>query len=430
MAFKKIINSDSKSYQPAYVENLILDDKPTVNSLNSITSDAVARAVAGASGEVPQVTSNDDGKVLTAIYDEGGPAVEWADAPTGIPEAQSSDNGKILGVVDANGTMAWVDKPVSNVTTADKQFTVGVNGTGHDIVVNCPSASSVAGSTPLQIGSYDASGWSAAALTEFTYDYSVLGSLSGQQHATITIPQSGTFSVPAEYINVSFFNTNEGSSGTNLFSGGEDVGAGWPDWFGSTSYTAGTYTLPGQGGSDDYDGVIIYVVLDSTGDYSAQQIAAAKAELESVMSGWTISWPSDVTARYEVTIPEELPSLTGNGGKVLKVNSGATGVEWANESGGGGSASISDIVRDLNASNVQGGQTDSAFFNGLVSDIQDGKIVRLVATQLNGDIYVDYAFLDRYYLDGNDSSFYFYSHRYSYLMTWDDGWSVNRSANT
>ena len=274
-------------------------------------------------------------------------------------------------------------------------------------------------------------------MTEFTYDYSELGALSGQQHATITIPQSGTFSVPAEYIKVSFFYTNEGSTGNNLFSGGEDVGAGWPDWFDQTSYTAGTYTLPGQGGYSDYDGVVILVALDSTGDYTAQQIAAAKAELESVMSGWTISWPSDVTARYEVTIPEELPSLTGNGGKVLKVNSGATGVEWANESGGGGSASISDIIRDINAANVQGGQTMQDWVNGLVSDIQAGKLIRLIATAYSGDSYTDIAYLDHYIIadsaDPNDhmgSSFYFRSARFNYYITNPDNeyWELGRNS--
>jgi hypothetical protein len=36
------------------------------------------------------------------------------------------------------------------------------------------------------------------------------------------------------------------------------------------------------------------------------------------------------------SVPSELPSVTGNAGKVLQVNSGATGVEWATASGGGG----------------------------------------------------------------------------------------------
>lgn len=83
MAITKCINSDSKQYKPVLTDKLVLDDAPTVNSLNGVTSDAVARAIAGASGGVPQVTENDNGKVLTAVYDEGGAAVEWAEAQGG-----------------------------------------------------------------------------------------------------------------------------------------------------------------------------------------------------------------------------------------------------------------------------------------------------------------------------------------------------------
>ena len=79
MALKKVINSATQQFEPVLVDKLVLDAVPTVNSFNSVTSDAVARAVAGASGEVPQVTESDNGKVLKAVYDAGGPAVEWAE---------------------------------------------------------------------------------------------------------------------------------------------------------------------------------------------------------------------------------------------------------------------------------------------------------------------------------------------------------------
>lgn len=86
------------NYQPVMTDKLVLDSTPTVNSLNGVTSDAVARAVAGASGEVPQVTENDNGKVLTAIYDEGGPAVEWGDAPSGLPDDTGASQGDVLTI--------------------------------------------------------------------------------------------------------------------------------------------------------------------------------------------------------------------------------------------------------------------------------------------------------------------------------------------
>lgn len=105
---KKQIVSETKQYQPSFPDELLLDDTPKVNSFNGVTSDGVARAIAGASGEVPQVTESDNGKVLTAIYDEGGAAVEWGEAASGLPESSSADEGKVL-TVDANGDPEWAE---------------------------------------------------------------------------------------------------------------------------------------------------------------------------------------------------------------------------------------------------------------------------------------------------------------------------------
>ncbi len=97
MAITKCINSESKQFKPVLTDKLVLDAVPTVNSLNGVTSDGVARAIAGASGEVPQVTESDNGKVLTAIYDEGGPAVEWAEASSGGGDVTTADGYFRLG---------------------------------------------------------------------------------------------------------------------------------------------------------------------------------------------------------------------------------------------------------------------------------------------------------------------------------------------
>lgn len=109
MAITKVINSESQAYRPVLTDTLVLDAVPTVNSFNSVTSDAVARAVAGASGEVPQVTENDNGKVLKAIYDAGGPAVEWGEAPNAVPAVGENDNAKVLTATYSEGTgsYAW-----------------------------------------------------------------------------------------------------------------------------------------------------------------------------------------------------------------------------------------------------------------------------------------------------------------------------------
>ncbi len=47
---KKIINSADKKYVPVDTENLVLDDTPTEGSFNAVTSDGVAKAIAGGGG--------------------------------------------------------------------------------------------------------------------------------------------------------------------------------------------------------------------------------------------------------------------------------------------------------------------------------------------------------------------------------------------
>lgn len=178
MALTKIINDENKDYRPVLTDKLVLDAKPTVNSFNSITSDAVARAIAGASGEVPAVEEGDNGKVLTAIYDEGGAAVEWAtpsegtqySAGTGIdiseenaisidatvvatqtdltgikqvPTVGSGDNGKVLKATysEGSGSFAWETDSVGPTYTAGNMISL----TSNEVAV-----STTAGITDIQ----------------------------------------------------------------------------------------------------------------------------------------------------------------------------------------------------------------------------------------------------------------------------------------
>jgi hypothetical protein len=94
---RKIINSETVKFQDIITDNLVLDAKAKLGSFNSITSDAVARAVAGASGEVPEVTEDDNGKVLKAVYDKLGPGVEWSDADVDLTggDGISVDNNTV-----------------------------------------------------------------------------------------------------------------------------------------------------------------------------------------------------------------------------------------------------------------------------------------------------------------------------------------------
>ena len=126
---RKIINSATTQYEPVLTEELVLDAVPTVNSFTSVTSDAVARAVAGASGEVPVVTENDNGKVLKAIYDEGGPAVEWAEQtiPTVDQNYSSSSTNAQSGVAVAQAIAAI---PSASSTAGD-----GIDITANEVSV-------------------------------------------------------------------------------------------------------------------------------------------------------------------------------------------------------------------------------------------------------------------------------------------------------
>ena len=129
----KKINSSTGNFEDQVTDTIVLDAVPTVNSFNTVTSDGVARAIAGASGEVPQVTENDNGKVLTAVYDAGGPAVEWHEAQGGSSytagEGIEISNGEIKAKV-ASGTALHVGNvPVAtgSIATKDMGMTVTTN---------------------------------------------------------------------------------------------------------------------------------------------------------------------------------------------------------------------------------------------------------------------------------------------------------------
>ena len=163
MPIKKVINSESQNYQPILTDTLVLDAVPTVNSFNSVTSDAVARAVAGASGEVPQVTEDDNGKVLTAIYDAGGPAVEWATPEDEVPAIGDSDNGKVLMASVTEVEEALVKTAAWSALSVDEVPAIGDTDNGkvltatytaaHDDV---PASSSYAwAAIPAQVPAFD-----------------------------------------------------------------------------------------------------------------------------------------------------------------------------------------------------------------------------------------------------------------------------------
>lgn len=318
---QKIINSNTAKYQPMLTDNLVLDDKPTVNSFNSVTSDGVARAIAGASGEVPAVTEADNGKILTAIYDAGGAAVEWADAPSGIPDMAGQD-GKILGAVDNGGTMEaqWISKPVSNVTTSDKQFVVGVNGSGKPITVDCANATAVGSTSTFTENGTFAQVTSSTLGIVFPLAHLDPCSL-GSGTATLTVPEDITYDTT--YMSLTAVNINYWKGSNNSVGPGCSITSGL---LSTGKINAGTYTISGSNVDPSYgytDGIIIFFM----GSGQPATWESFLATFTEAIQSWTLSYTASEVTGYSIT-PAVLPTVTGNAGKVLGVNAGATGVEW------------------------------------------------------------------------------------------------------
>lgn len=111
---------------------LTVDEVPTLDSLNPVSSDGVARAVIQAGAELPTRSSEDTGRVLTVKNSDGD--LDWEAPPTGIPDMAGKD-GKILGAVDDNGTMKaqWINPPeeLPGLTdNAGKVLKVNADATG------------------------------------------------------------------------------------------------------------------------------------------------------------------------------------------------------------------------------------------------------------------------------------------------------------
>lgn len=265
MALTKIINDENKSYRPVLTDKLVLDAKPTVNSFNSITSDAVARAIAGASGEVPQVTENDNGKVLTAIYDDGGAAVEWATAQGGE----------------------------SNVTTSDHQFVVGVNGTGVPITVDC-----IGGTPVMEPGYITDNGEFKTNSNNYLYiifDLQLPNNNLGTDTATLTVPEDIDLSATGYGIGTAYVtywnNSTNSANPLGTITGLCDTA--------NKVIKAGTYTISGANNfpSSYPDGIGVYI----PGGGSSDATAAAQALLEEAAPSMTMSRAAQVVTGYKVT---------------------------------------------------------------------------------------------------------------------------------
>lgn len=152
LAQKAIKDQNGDVIDTTYVKtaNLpVVDQTYNATSANAQSGFAVAQALSG-TGQVPTVSSTDDGKVLKATYDSttSTGSFAWASAGSGLPSTQSTDEGKVLGVTDAHGTLSWVAKTPAQVN-ADWNASSGVAE-----ILNKPSIPTVNDSTiTLQVGS-------------------------------------------------------------------------------------------------------------------------------------------------------------------------------------------------------------------------------------------------------------------------------------
>lgn len=341
MALTKIINDENKSYRPVLTDKLVLDAKPTVNSFNAITSDAVARAVAGASGEVPAVEEGDNGKVLTAIYDEGGAAVEWADAPVSLPEYDTSDNGKVLGVVvegvEQTASVDWVEPPsytagaglsLSNNTfnmNAGDGLTIGNESISRTTTAEAPTNASGIGNYIAALNSSLVNTISNEGLScDFLIDYGVLSGVQSADYYIAICPigsywnqmtQKLVFGQPISAVKNPDNNwvIPTGTVFTILSS--------------EINTSLSNITLADvQNNPTDYCIVPIYY-HSWYGQYVTINFKVTDAG-EGTVETANLSYTEQMSNCVKVSNP--VPSISGNASKILAVNSGATGMEWIN----------------------------------------------------------------------------------------------------
>lgn len=78
---------------------------------------AIAEALSGGSGSYPEPTTATSGQVLTA---DGEGGADWEDAPSGLPSTEGASEGDVLAV-DGNGDPAWTtpDSGLPTITEYD-----------------------------------------------------------------------------------------------------------------------------------------------------------------------------------------------------------------------------------------------------------------------------------------------------------------------
>lgn len=289
-----------------------IDHKPDLSVY--ATTSAVNTALADKQDVISDLSDIRSGAAL------GATAVQPSDMPSSdelVPSATSGDAGKVL-TVDSQGDPSWVTPSSSNVTTADKQFTVGVNGTGLPITVDCSNATS--GSEVQSFsenGTYRFTSYPGIVFPLAHLSVCDLSAGTTTGNATLTIPEDISFD-SAMPVNVLASYWNGERSGPMCSITGTIVGTG--------KINAGTYTISGS--NVDPTGYNQGVFLFFTGGTGYEESwNNFKSAIETAAASFTLGYSASVVTGYSIN-PAVLPSLTNNAGKVLAVNSAANGVQW------------------------------------------------------------------------------------------------------
>ena len=348
MALIKCINSESKQYKPVLTDKLVLDAVPTVNSLNSVTSDAVARAVAGASGEVPQVTENDNGKVLKAIYDEGGPAVEWAEQtiPTVDQNYSASSTNAQSGTAVAQAIAAI---PSASYTAGD-----GVDITANEVSVKAGNGleiGDVSTSTSVTLSSqtvfHSDDGYVIMDICPLTAD------LLAKMASGLAVTLSGsyyrfnsTYAALYSFENdqISWNPNNYLVLGSELTPTGSYIPEGATVQFDTRTIDSAKSNATLETIQNNISHYHIGLIQDGSWSATPHYPACACLFLGGSSEGReTATYTETVTIHDALNVSNPLPtSAVGDAGKVLTVNN-AGAAEWATPSGGGSSFTLTKV---------------------------------------------------------------------------------------
>lgn len=349
--WKKIKNSDAV---PVLKDELVFDETPTVNSTNPVTSDGIARAIAGASGEVPVVTEGDNGKILTAIYDEGGPAVEWAEAPSGLPDTTGASQGDVLSIGSTGPE--WAALPSATVSTSG--VISGDGSVADPVVLNVGAGLSSGSSTEWgESASISRLGYNGLALPASV----VVDILTNNKNVQLTLPNDGGV--------WSIQDTQGGNYALALYYGADS--SSWTPgvvfspnytdrWNNGSAYLSGFHgtktveldmsNLISNIDSTDSDAVRRAALLAYAQDNSEVLLAFARyfndgqgyyryyfpGQSDSNYISYTnMSYKLGVPGSAVLSVTHPVPAYAaGDAGKVLQVNAGGNGVQWAALSGG------------------------------------------------------------------------------------------------